>query len=408
MSGTIIIGASHAGLSCAEKLRQLGYEADITVIDRDKGMPIQRPPLSKAYLASEEADEESFALRRPAFFEQMQVDFKDGVSVSAIDAQNKVIDLSDGNQMDYAHLVLATGAVPRRLPALPEGTGGVHLLRTAEDARGLRADLKTTQTAIVIGGGYIGLEAAASLRKHGIEVHVLELADRLLARVASQPISDFYQNLHTEHGVHIHLSSAADSFDIADGRIRAITLANGQKIACQMLLVGIGVAPDMVLAEQAGLQTGNGILVDADYLTSAADVFAIGDVAFAEARWGMRIESIHHAQYSGALVAAHITGGKPPVEEAPWFWSDQYDVKLQIAGLVPPADSEMLTHQMRPGRKEGSLSIWSWDADVLKSVESANDPKAYMVGKACLEKGISPSPEQIADMDLDLKQLMLG
>ena len=408
MSGTIIIGASHAGLSCAEKLRQLGYEADITVIERDRGMPIQRPPLSKAYLAADEADEANFALRRPAFFEQMQVSFRDGVSVASIDAAANIVHLSDNSQLNYDNLVLATGAVPRALPAIPEGLKGVHMLRTAADARGLRADLQQTSTAIVIGGGYIGLEAAASLRKHGINVHVLELADRLLARVASTPISAFYKDLHEANGVQIHLQAAAEAFHIDAGRISGVRLQDGVDIPCEMLLVGIGVIPDMELAKAAGIQTGNGILVDSEYRTNIENIFAIGDVAHCDARWGMRLESIHHAQFSGALVASCITDGKPPVDEAAWFWSDQYDVKLQIAGLIPAADTEGLVHQRRPGRKDGSFSIWSWQDTMLKAVESANDPKAYMVGKACLEKGISPSQEQIADLDIDLKLLLAG
>ena len=408
MSGIIIIGASHAGLSCLEKLRQFGYEGQITLIERDKGLPIQRPPLSKAYLWADEADEESYALRRPAFFEQMQVDFRDGVSVAQIKADDRQIVLSDGTSLDYTNLIIATGATPRHLPNLSKDITGIHVLRTAEDARALRASMSDTTSAIVIGGGYIGLEAAASLTKHGIQVHVLELADRLLARVASAPISEFYAALHGEHGVEVHLGAMAHSFETKEGKISSVVLNDGRKIDCQMLLVGIGVNPDMELAQEAGLDTGNGILVDADYRTTAQSIFAIGDVACSEARWGMRIESIHHAQFSGALVASILTEAKPPVNEAAWFWSDQYDVKLQIAGLLPPADTPGLVHQRRVGRKDGSFSIWSWQDGILKAVESANDPKAYMVGKTCLEKGIHPTIEQIADDNIDLKMLVSG
>ena len=406
MSGIVIIGGSHAGLSCAEKLRQLDYSAPITILERDGGLPVQRPPLSKAYLSADEADESAFLLRRPEFYDQLQIELKTETDVTAINAEEKKVICAAGQEYAYEKLILATGAVPRRLPMIEAGTKGVHVLRTAEDARALRADLPGSCSAVVIGGGYIGLEAAASLRKHGLDVHVLELADRLLARVASVPVSTFYADLHAAHGVHIHTGAAASQFISKDGHIEAVQLDDGQVIDCQLLLVGIGVIPDADLAQQAGIEMGNGLIVDADYQTNLPDIYAIGDVALCASRFANRIESIHHAQFSGAVVATHIAGGPAITEEAPWFWSDQYDVKLQIAGLVPGPDAPGLAHYIRPGRKEGSQSVWSYVEDKFISVESANDPKAYMVGKACLEKGLSPDPADITDMDKDLKLLM--
>lgn len=435
MSGIVIIGASHAGMSCAEKLRQFGYGGTIKMLERDAGAPLQRPPLSKTYLskaflakphsskshlatphlASTDNDNDAddgddgdaeFLLRRPAFFEQRQVDLQTGLAALAIDADAKRVSLSDGSHLDYDKLIIATGANPRRLPDVPPNIDGVHVLRTPSDARALRGALAQTKSAIVIGGGYIGLEAAASMRKHGLEVHVLEMAPRVLARVASRPISDYYQALHKQHGVHLHLGAAVKSYATDKGHIAGVHLQNGEVISCQLLLVGIGVIPDMALAASAGLHTGNGILVDANYRTNKPDIFAIGDVALPANRWEQRIESIHHAQFSGAVAASLITQTKAPAEEALWFWSDQYDVKLQIAGLVPSADALGLVHQTRAGRKDGALSVWSWLNGTLKSVESANDPKAYMVGKTCLERGISPLPEEVADMTRDLKELI--
>ncbi|MBL6623122.1 MAG: oxidoreductase [Alphaproteobacteria bacterium] len=405
MTRTVIIGASHAGLACAEKLRAAEYDGAITLVEREAGLPIQRPPLSKAYLQAESSDEAGFALRRPEFFQTLDIELRDGLAVTEIDRNAKQITLADGSALAYDWLVLATGAMPRQLPLDGAGAGGVHLLRTAADARALRGALGQAKKAVVAGGGYIGLEAAASLRKAGLEVTVIEMAERLLARVASPLISDYFADLHRQHGVQLVLGHGLSGLIGKAGRISGIELDDGRQLACDLLLAGIGVIPESELAEAAGLKVGNGIPVSADYRTEDVSIFAIGDVAHAAAHYPLRLESVHHAQFSGQVAAAAIVGQPLPETELPWFWSDQYDVKLQIAGLLPAADTAGLDYISRAGRRPGSLSVWSFVGEQLCSVESASDPQAYMIAKACMEKGQPVAKQDIANPEFDLKSL---
>lgn len=408
MSHYVVIGASHAGISFAERLRKQGCDDAITLIDRLEGVPLQRPPLSKAYLSSEDGNEADFYLRGADWFDLNQIELRDGVSVTSIDRAAKSISLSDGSSLGYDRLILALGAVPRRLPMPEMDAENVFVLRDGADAKALKAALPKAQKAVVIGGGYIGLEAAASMRKKGLEVHVIEAAPRLLARVASPQISQAYQTLHEDNGVTIHKGCGVSGLAVTDGAISGVQLGDGSNVwsemSCDILLVGIGVLPEIALADAAGLEAGNGILTDYHYQTNDADIYAIGDNVLAEGRGDVRIESIHNAQYGAHYIAARFTDSALPQEEAPWFWSDQYDRKLQSAGLVP-APSEDVVQISRTGRKEGSLSVWSYHRGVLRSVESINDPQAYIIGKGCLEKGLSPAMDDIANPAFELKSL---
>jgi NADPH-dependent 2,4-dienoyl-CoA reductase/sulfur reductase-like enzyme len=401
----IIIGASHAGISCAEQLRHLGFSGAITLIERQSGAPLERPPLSKSYLVSQAADDDKFLLRRPEWYEKFQVTMIDGMAVTQIDPAAHQLQLADGQTMAYGKLVLATGAVPRQLqPAA--GLGGVHVLRNPDDAAALRNAMQTTTTAVVIGGGYIGLEAAASFAKAGLEVHVIEAADRLLARVASPDMSAFFMALHQDHGVQIHIGAAGTDIYHHDGHFNGVILADGQQIAAELLVVGIGVTPDSALAEAAGAATGNGILVDRHMRTTIDDIYAIGDVALIDGAV-LRIESVHNAQDTAARAAADMTKTPLPENTIPWFWSEQYDVRLQSAGIVP-VSSAAVQYAVRPGKREGGLSVWSYDQGQLVAVEAVRDPAAYMLGKKCLENNMSPAPSQIIDPAFDLKQFING
>ena len=402
----VIIGASHAGLACAERLRGTGFDGQITVLDRDPGLPLQRPPLSKTYLKANLVDGEgAFALRKPDWFDNFKITFRPDCAVTALHPEARQIQLADASSVSYDHLVLATGAYARPLPNVAEAPN-LHMLRTAGDARGLRSGLTDVRTAVVIGGGYIGLEAAASMRSLGVEVHVVELAPRVLARVASPALSDHCAALHRQHGVQLHIGTATESLETdRSGRITAVHLAGGTVLEPQLVLAGIGIVPDTALAEAAGLAVDNGIVTDEQYITSDPHISAIGDVARAPAVNPFRVESIHHAQYSGAVVAARLTASAAPSREAWWFWSDQYDVKYQMAGLVP-ADGPSVSAVTRTGRRENSLSVWSYDGPCLVSVEAANDPQAYMIGKKCLEADLNPDPADIANPDFMLKSLL--
>ena len=405
-SHIMIIGASHAGLSCAERLRTGGFDGQITILERDPGLPLQRPPLSKTYLKADLTDGEgAFALRKEDWFDNFKITFRPACAVASLHPVHQQLSLTDGSTLSYDHLVLATGAFARPLPKAADAPN-LHVLRTAGDARLLRAGLANVRTALVIGGGYIGLEAAASLRSLDIDVHVVEMAPRLLARVASPALSEHCAALHRRHDIQLHLGTATQDIETdMSGRITAVHLADGQEFDTQLVVAGIGIVPDTALAEAAGLAVDNGIVTGADYLTSDPHISAIGDVARAPAINPFRIESIYHAQYSGAVVAARLTASAAPSHEAWWFWSDQYDVKYQMAGLVPP-DAPSVLSVTRTGLRENSMSVWSYDGAELVSVEVANDPQAYMIGKKCLEAGLSPAPSDIANPDLVLKSLL--
>ena len=396
----VIIGAGHAGISCAEQLRTLGFSGAITLVDRQSGAPLERPPLSKSYLVSMPEDNDKFLLRRPEWYEKFQVTIIDGMAVDRIDPVPHLIGLADGRSLNYDKLILATGAVPRTLPQVV-GLENVHVLRSPDDAAALRRAIQTANTAVVIGGGYIGLEAAASFCKAGLNVHVVEAAERLLARVASPDMSAFFNELHQRHGVMIHTGMTKTNFHQKDGLFTGITLDTGKQISAELLLVGIGVEPESVLADAIGAETGNGILVDRQMRTTIEDVYAIGDVALVDGA-ALRVESVHNAQDTAARAAADIT--KTPLSDIslPWFWSEQYDVRLQSAGIVL-AGKDHMHYAVRPGKREGGMSVWSYDNGRLVAVEAVHDPAAYMLGKKCLENHLSPPPLEITDAAFDLK-----
>lgn len=396
----MIIGASHAGVACAEQLRLNGFSGHVTLIDRLAGKPLERPPLSKAFLQADDDDETRFLLRRDDWFDTQDVRLIDGREVTGIDVVNHSVELDDGGVHPYDRLILATGALPRWL-AGTEQMRRAFVLRDPDDARAIRATIPQAKTAIIVGGGYIGLEAAASLVKAGLDVHVVEMADRLLARVASPEISAFFTALHQDHGVHVHLDALSDEILQDESGFIGVRLGDGRRLDGDMLLVGIGVAPDTALAEAAGIVTDNGIVVDATMQTSVADVYAIGDVA----RWSdaaMRIESVDNAQCGALAAAAAICGRTPPSTAAPWFWSEQFDVRLQSAGIVPAASSTV-RRMVRPGKRAGGMSVWSYDSGTLVAVEAVRDPAAYALGKTCLDRAITPPLNDVGDPGFDLK-----
>ena len=403
----LIIGASHAGIACAEQLRKCGFEGGITILDREPDMPMERPPLSKAWLgdATKESppDQQRFLLRQEGWFREYKIDFRPDAGVVNIDPKAKTATLADNKTLSWQRLVLATGAVPRRLAIEGGDEKSVFYLRVPRDAARLSGAFAGARHVAIIGGGYIGLEVAASARKRGLEVTVLEMAPRLLARVASPEASAFFDNLHRTNGVQIMTGTRLERIDRNKAGLTLIT--DTAPVNTDMAVVGIGVVPDMALAEDLGIATGNGILVNNNYETTLEDIFAIGDVALPEdgyAQGALRIESVHHAQMSATIAAAAMTGHPPLPHEVPWFWSNQYDCKLQSAGLVPEA-AQTLT---RKGRRDGSVSFWSFADDTLKAVEAINDPQAYMIGLKTLSGATQITPAQVTSPDFDLKSLL--
>ncbi|WP_111431248.1 FAD-dependent oxidoreductase [Rhodobacteraceae bacterium DSL-40] len=399
----VVVGAGQAGAALVAKLRALGHDGPLTLIGAEPDLPYQRPPLSKAYLKGE-LERERLHLRPASFYAENGITVETGRAVAAIDRAAKAVVLADGTRLAYDLLALTTGATPRRLPAAIGGDlDGVLVMRQLADADALAARLAAgAARALVVGGGYVGLEAAAVLREKGLTVTLIESAPRILARVAAPATADFFRALHERHGVEILEGAALARLTGAAGHVTGAELGDGRRIAADLVLVGIGVAPDTGLAEAAGLAVENGIRVDALGSTSDPAIFAAGDCAsFPHDAARIRIESVPHAIDQAEAVAAAMLGGTEPYTARPWFWSDQYDVKLQIAGLNTGWERTVT----RPGAREGSLSVWYFAGTRLLAVDAMNDPRAYMSGKRWIEAGRSPEADRIADPAADLKTL---
>ena len=397
----VVVGAGQAGAALVARLRALGHAGPLTLVGDEPVAPYQRPPLSKAYLKGEAARERLF-LRPPSFYEGERIDLLTGTAAVAIDRSGRAVVLADGRRLPYDRLALTTGARPRRLPADRGGDlPGVLLMRALADADALAAAVRPGARALIVGGGYIGLEAAAVLREKGLEVTLVEAAPRILARVAGAATADYFRTLHRSHGVTIRENDGLERLT-GDAAVTGAILADGTEIAADLVLVGIGIEPDTRLAAETGLAIDNGVAVDAFGRTSDPAIFAAGDAtSFPCGGRRLRLESVPNAIDQAEAVAAAMLGGAEPYVARPWFWSDQYDVKLQIAG--PNAGWERPT--LRPGARPGSQSVWYWQGDRLLSVDAMNDPRAYMTAKRWIEAGHSPDPAATADPATDLKTL---
>ena len=395
----VVIGASHAGVAFVDKVRKNGFVGRLTVFDRQVGGPMERPPLSKGFLlGGGETVESKSLLRQKKWYKTNRIKLKTQSNVEAIDTKKKTVTVSSGDVIKYDNLVIASGAIPRELPDT-QGMGNAFTLRQPSDANAIRQAANNSDTVVIIGGGYIGLEVAASLRKKGMTVTVIEAAERILARVASKPLADRLTKLHEDNGVQVLTGVGVDSINAESGIFESVTLTSGEKIVGDMLITGIGVFPDSTLAARAGIETqrkdGGAILVDEAMRTSEKDVFAVGDVALRRDQL-LAIESVHNAQETAAVAAAAVTGSIAPTIQTPWFWSDQYDVKLQSVGVVPINDDDVY-QVARPGKREGAVSFWSYRGDDLVAVEVVNDPATYMEARQCLDTKQYPDPKQISN-----------
>ncbi|MBN9280534.1 MAG: FAD-dependent oxidoreductase [Hyphomicrobium sp.] len=381
----LIIGAGHAGGALAANLRQLGSDAPITIIGDEPYLPYQRPPLSKAWLKSDVAFA-AVGLRPQSYYEQRGITLRLDARASSIDRGAHTITLASGETLGYRTLILATGARARRLGLAGEDLPDVHVLRTIADADHIKAALVAGRRLVVIGGGYIGLEVAASARLKGMDVLVVEREARLLARVASPPISAFMQSFHERQGVRFQLETGVAGFDVRDGRVVGVQLSSGETAAADMVLVGVGAVPNTELAQAAGITCSNGIAVDLEARTSDPDIFAIGDCTERPLlHYGCRarLESVASALEQARQAAAAICGGKAPAPEVPWFWSDQYDLKLQIAGL--PIGATRI--DVRGDMEQGKFAVAHLDGEGrLCAVEAVNAPAEYMAGRATIGK----------------------
>lgn len=404
----VIVGAGQAGVQTAEALRSGGYTGPITLLGDEPHGPYHRPPLSKAWLAGE-MDAAQLVMRAPEMLARKGIDLRTGVHVATIDRAAHQLQLADGSTLPYGALVLATGATPRTLP-LPGGDApGVLALRGKDDASAIAermaACLAAQQPVVVIGGGFIGLEVAATARKKGLAVTVLEAAPRLLGRVLAPMLSDWYAELHRSHGVQLVLDARIAAIETAaSGEVAGVRLADGTLVPAGLVVVGIGVQANDGLAQAAGLTCERGIVVDACGRTSDTHIFAAGDCTARRLVDGtlLRLESVQNATEQGKSVAAAVLGQERPFTATPWFWSDQYDKKLQMAGLSGGADR----WAVRGDLASGSFSIYHYQGDKLLAVDSVNTAKDHLQARKLLDAGASPTAEQATDSAFDLGSLL--
>ncbi|UXT56756.1 FAD-dependent oxidoreductase [Agrobacterium fabrum] len=399
----VIVGAGQAAFALASKLRALKDERPITIIGSEDAYPYQRPPLSKKYLLGEMSFDR-LMFRPEEWYAENNVDIRLSTWVEEIDRAAKTVRMQDGSTLSYDKLALATGAAPRLLPASIGGDlEGVLTVRDKRDADRLVEEMKPGRRLLVIGGGYIGLEAAAVARKLGLEVTLIEMADRILQRVAAKETADIMRGIHQAHGVSIREKTGLVRLVGMDGRVAAAELSDGSMLDVDFVIVGIGVTPNDRLARESGLDVGNGIVVDALTRTSDADIHAVGDCAMLPWRGQrVRLESVQNAVDQAEAAAEVLAGTEAAYEAKPWFWSDQYEVKLQIAGFNLGYDETML----RPGAREGSWSVWYFRDGRFVAVDAVNDAKAYVAGKKLLDAGAEPDRAILADAAADLKLLL--
>lgn len=398
----VVIGAGQAGFAFCAKLRALGVKSAITLIGEEDQPPYQRPPLSKAYLLGK-MDRERLFFRPESFYNDENIAFRRSCRVQKINPSGRSVHLEDGSTLPYSKLLLTTGARPIRLPDEIGGAlKGVFYMRDLADADALSQAVSPGKRVLVVGGGYIGLEAAAVAAGLGMQVVLVEAADRILQRVASAETSDYFRQLHQDHGVEIREGVMLDQLTGIDGKVSGAVLSDGSKADVDIVLAGIGIRPNQELAEAAGLTIENGIAVDAFCRTSDPGIFAAGDcVSFPHGSSRIRLESVGNAIDQAEAAAASIAGNPLPYLAKPWFWSDQYDTKLQIVGLSTGYDTIVSRKANGAGR-----SFWYFKQNDLLAVDAINDPRAYMVAKRLIEAGKSPNPARVADIRSDLKSLL--
>lgn len=402
----VILGGGHAGAQLSASLRQQGWQGDITLVCEEPVLPYQRPPLSKGYLLGD-LSLDKLLIKNAQAYEKAGIEVKLGVRAERIDRQHKQVHLDNGEVLNYTGLALTLGAEVRQLQVPGMALEGVFSLRTLADIDRIRAFTQRPgkQRAVIVGGGYIGLETAAVLRKLGLSVTLLEAMPRLLQRVTTEDIARFYHRVHTEEGVEIFCNRTVQSLQ-GDGEVSAVVCESGETLPADVVIVGIGVIPHTALAAAAGLQVQSGIVVNAFAQTSDPDIVAAGDCTeFFSAQHGrtLRLESVPHAMAQASCAAATLCGKPVAYQAQPWFWSDQYDLKLQMLGLSQGHDQAVTRGDHSAGR---SFAVFYLAAGKLMAVDCINQPKVFMQSKKLIASGLSFNPEQLADTSLDLSTLL--
>jgi 3-phenylpropionate/trans-cinnamate dioxygenase ferredoxin reductase component len=402
-SRIVVIGGGQAGAQALQSLRQGGYAGALTLVGDEPALPYQRPPLSKAYMKGEMAEERLYF--RPApWYQDQNIEVILSTPAKSIDRANRKVELAHGGQLDYDALIIATGSRPRVLPTKGATLHGVHDLRDLSDVERIRPNMIAGRKMVIIGAGYIGLEAAAVARQMGLDVTVLEMAPRVLARVTSPVMSEFFETEHRAQGVQILTGARLDHLDGEGNNVTAAILADATRIEADIVLVGIGIFPNEELAKDAGIACNNGILVDRDARTSDPRVFAAGDCASRPlVHYGRsgRLESVHNAIEQGKLAAAAILGKPRPAEDCPWFWSDQYDLKLQIAGLSQDYD-EIIVRGDPKNRKFAAFYLRN---GTLIAVDAINSPPEFLASKKLIMSGAKLAPDVLGDTSISMKDI---
>jgi len=404
-SDVLIVGAGHGGAQAAIALRQRKFAGSVAIVGEEPEIPYERPPLSKDYLAGDKPFER-ILIRPAAFWEERDVTMLTGRRVVSVDPAGHVVTTADGGTIGYGKLIWAAGGHARRLSCAGHDLIGVHSVRSRADVDRMMGELATTTRVCVIGGGYIGLEAAAVLTKLGKQVTVLEALDRVLARVAGEPLSRFYEAEHRAHGVDVRLGTVVECIEEKDGRACGVRLAGGEIVPCEMVIVGIGIIPAIQPLDAAGARGGNGVAVDEHGRTSLPDIFALGDCALHANPYAdglpIRLESVQNANDLATAVVRTIVGDPEPYHSVPWFWSNQYDLRLQTVGLSTGHDQAIL----RGDTASRSFSLVYLKAGTVIALDCVNATKDYVQGKGLVVGRIAADPAQLADPSVSLKSLV--
>ena len=401
----VIVGGGHGGAQAAISLRQEKFEGTIAIIGDEPELPYERPPLSKEYFSGDKSFDR-ILIRPEKFWEERQVAMLLGQRVTAVDPAGHQVTLADGTKIGYGKLIWAAGGDPRRLSCDGAALVGVHSVRTRAHVDQMMRELDGVEQVVVIGGGYIGLEAAAVLRKFGKQVTLLEALDRVLARVAGEPLSRFYEAEHRAHGVDVRLDVAVNALEGADGKVTGVRLVDGTVVPAQMVIVGIGIIPSVAPLLEAGAKGANGVEIDAICRTSLPDVYAIGDCALHANRYAagaeIRLESVQNANDQAKVTARSIMGVEEAYDAVPWFWSNQYDLRLQTVGLSSGFDQAVLRGD--PATRAFSV-VYLRDGRVI-ALDCVNVVKDYVQGKALVVEGARIEPAKLADASVPLKELL--
>ena len=400
MTRIVIIGAGQAAGQAAASLRQEGYEGEVVILGDDAHPPYQRPPLSKQYLSREHGLDRVY-VRPKKFYADKHIDLRTGVTVTAIDLANKSVKTHAGDTISYDKLLIATGSRPRILNAPGSDLPGIFYLRTIADVDRIHEAMQTAENCVIVGGGYIGLEVASVAAKAGLKVTVLEMEGRILQRVTTPEMSEFYHHLHTGRGVNILTNTTVSGFS-GEGQVQEV-LCGDKRIPADLVIVGIGIIPNVELARDAGISVDNGIVVDDHCRTSAPDVFAVGDCTNHPnpiLKRRLRLESVPNAMEQARVAVANMLGGDKVYESVPWFWSDQYELKLQMVGFSSDGDTQVV----RGDKAANQFAVFYLKDGAVVAVDAVNSPREFMVCKQLYGKQVDA--QKLADPATDLKSLI--